>query len=241
MSANLRSRLVKLEGHAAALLDVFINLKERYAMLDPMLFRADVAERFGKGRRKHGYLILRHSLFLSCCQDIAKVVMDDYDRTPSFKRLMVPLKEPYIAAELRHRYAAVQPAVIYPTPGQGLLDMMRLRDEQESHELGHQFDRHYADLCNTWDALASSSVIEGFVAIRNKASAHADLAFHDGAYSFFDISTAGITWADLRETIVVLQHGVELIGAVIRGAGFTWDRLDTQLDNAAREFWSLEA
>lgn len=237
---QLKDRLVKLEAHASHLLDAFIHLRERYAMLDPMLFRASVPERFGKGRRARGYMILRHSLFLSCCQDIAKVVMDNHDQTPSVRRLVDALGNPLVRSELRKRYSVVQPAITDGEPDEGLLELLRRMDEREAKQLGEEFDRHYANLLHVWSTLASSEVIAGFVKIRDKASAHTELTIQDGAYSFFDISTAGVTWGDLRTTIASVQHAVELLGAVIRGAGFAWGMLDEQLARAAGDFWSSD-
>lgn len=236
-ASQVKERMVKLEKHAAGLLDIFIHLKERYAMLEPMLFQADVVNRLGTGTRTRGYLILRHSLFLSCCQDIAKIVMDDYDKTPSIKRLMAALEHPAVVAELRRRYAVVHPAIVYPEPGPGLFEIMRRRDEEEARMLAGEFDRRHSDLIQAWRTLACSSVIKGFIEIRNKASAHAELVYRDGAYSFFDVSMAGITWGDLRCTLASIQHTIGLLGAVFRGAGFAWERLDEQLASAASEFW----
>lgn len=207
-------------------------------MLDPMLFRADVPEQFGKGRRARGYMILRHSLFLSCCQDIAKVVMDDHDQTPSVKRLVLAVGHPLVRSELRKRYAVERPVIIDGELDDTMIELLRQMREREAKERGEEFDRHYANLMQAWSELASSEVIGGFVKIRDKASAHTELTMREGVYSFFDISTAGVTWGDLRSTIASVQHAVELLGAVIRGASFAWAMLDEQLARAANGFWS---
>jgi len=235
--SQVGERLAKLDAHASHLLDAFLVLRERYAMLHPMLFKEGVPERWGSGRRTRGYLTLRHTLFLACCQDIAKIVMDDYDRTPSVKKLVLALENPLVRSELRTRYAVVQPTIVEGQPDQDLIDILRRMDAQEAMQRGEEFDRHYAELMQAWGRLVSSQAIGGFVTIRDKASAHAELAMLDGVYSFFDVSTAGVTWGDLRKTIALVQHAVELLGTVIRGAGFAWEMLDDQLARAADGFW----
>lgn len=238
--SQVAARLVKLDAHASHLLDAFLVLRERYAMLHPMLFKEGVPERWGSGKRARGYFTLRHTLFLACCQDIAKIVMDDHDQTPSVKKLVVALENPLVRSELRKRYTVVQATIVDGEPDQGLIEVLRRMDEQEALQLGREFDRHYTDLVRAWDDLASSQAISGFVTIRDKASAHAELTMRDGVYSFFDVSTAGVTWGDLRTAIALVQHAVELLGAVIRGAGFAWEMLGKQLEKAANDFWIVD-
>ena len=77
------SQVEKLRAHASHLLDAFPHLRERYAMLDPMLFVEDVPKTRGSGKQRRGFMILRHSLFLSCAQDIAKLALEHAFREAS--------------------------------------------------------------------------------------------------------------------------------------------------------------
>lgn len=240
-SSQVKAKLFKLEAHASHLLDAFLVLRERYAMLHPMLFGVGVPERWGSGKRARGYLILRHTLFLACCQDIAKVVMDDDKRTPSIKGLIGELDCHLVRAALRKRYAEVSPTLMDGEPDQELAGLLRAMDEREALERGVMFDRLYSDLVAAWADLSTSEAVKGYVTIRDKASAHAEVVMHDGVYSFFDVSTAGITWGDLRRTIASVQGVVELLGRVIRDAGFAWDMLDDQLARAADGFWDVRS
>src|SRR3990167_5880557 len=79
------SQIEKLEAHASHFLDAFIRLTERYSLLDPMLFDSEVPKSRGSGAQARGFLTLRHSPFLSCAQDIAKLTLDSDKRTPSIK------------------------------------------------------------------------------------------------------------------------------------------------------------
>ena len=78
----------KLKAHASHLLDAFIRLRERYSLLDPMLCDPDVPKLRGSSASARGFLTLRHSLFLTCAQDIAKLTLDSDKRTPCIKGLM---------------------------------------------------------------------------------------------------------------------------------------------------------
>ncbi len=89
----LPTRLKKLQAHAEHLLDVFIALREKYALLDPMLFERNTIGLWSTGARGRGFLILKNSLFMSCIMDVSKIALDKDDRTPSVMRLVGALAE----------------------------------------------------------------------------------------------------------------------------------------------------
>ena len=99
------TQIEKLEAYASHLLDAFILLRERYAILDPMLFDKDVIARHGAKDRARGFNILLNFLFLSCAQDIAKLSMDDDERTPSIRNLVRAVVDVKLRGEFRVRYA----------------------------------------------------------------------------------------------------------------------------------------
>lgn len=99
------SQIEKLEAHASHLLDAFIRLRERYAILEPMLFDQEVVKVHGSGKQAHGFNILRHSLFLSCSQDIAKLSLDSDERTPSVRNIVAKLQDSELCKVLEDRYA----------------------------------------------------------------------------------------------------------------------------------------
>ena len=77
------TQIERLEGLASHLLDGFLALRERYALLEPMLFDSNVTANRGSGKQARGFSTLRHSLFLACVQDIAKLTTDADPKTPS--------------------------------------------------------------------------------------------------------------------------------------------------------------
>jgi len=227
----------KLEAHASHLLDAFIRLRERYAMLEPMLFDPDVPKQRGSGEQARGFLTLRHSLFLSCAQDIAKLALDSDKRTPSIKNLMTSLEDSHLCDVLRDKYAIWKiPSVETETDPEiiAALKRMELREQAERRT---QFDEIVAKAKRNWTSLEVEPYLTGFLAIRDKVSAHTEVHLVADKYQFVDISTLGIKWSDMRLAIEMMQSLVEDLGLVIRNAGFAWDMLDEQLVKASKAFW----
>jgi hypothetical protein len=97
------SRTQKYQAHAEHLLDSFIALRQRYAMLEPMLVDRSVAKTRGAGARQPGFKILRLSLFLTCAQDIAKLSLDADARTPSIRNIAAALDDLSLLRDLEDR------------------------------------------------------------------------------------------------------------------------------------------
>jgi hypothetical protein len=231
------SQSEKLEAHANHLLDAFILLRERYAMLEPMLFDPDVPKQWGSGARARGFLTLRHSLVLSCAQDIAKLALDSDKRTPSIKNLITSLEDRHLCKELREKYAIwVIPSAETERDPEiiAALKRMELREQVERRT---QFDEILAKARRKWETLQVEPYLTGFLTIRDKVSAHTEVHLVADKYQFVDIGSLGIKWSDMRRAIETLQSLVEDLGIVIRNAGFAWDMLDEQLVKASKAFW----
>jgi len=231
------SQLEKLEAHTSHLLDAFIRLRERYAMLEPMLFDPDVPKQWGSGARARGFLTLRHSLFLSCAQDIAKLSLDSDKRTPSIKNLMASLDDSILCQELREKYAIwVIPSVETETDPEiiAAIERMELREKVERRA---EFDQILSKAQRDWAALEVEPYLTGFLTIRDKVSAHTEVHLVADKYQFVDVGTLGLKWSDMKQAIETMQSIVEDLGLVIRNAGFAWDMLDAQLVEASKDFW----
>lgn len=229
------TQIQKLEAHAAHLLDAFIQLRERYAMLEPMLFSEVVTGARGSGRQARGFHILMHSLFLSCAQDIAKLTLDDDDRTPSLSNLIAVLTDAKIRGDLQERFVVwnIPPNETDPEVIQALR-RMELREETKRR---NQFDELYCEATEAWSRLSTDNTVKAFRTIRDKVSAHTEVKFVADKYQFIDIAALGIKWCDLRITINHMQRLVELVGILIRNVGFAWELLNEQLSRASHDFW----
>lgn len=233
------SQIEKLEGFAGHLLDAFIGLREKYAMLDPMLFDPDTNMNRGSREQARGFQILRTSLFLSCAQDIAKLTLDADKRTPSIRNLVDALDQVELIAELEDRYAIwVVPSVESETDPEIAAALKRM-EERERLERREQFRDHLVELRDLWVKLSTSHAMAGFLTVRDKVSAHTEVRFVADKYQLVDIGALGIKWRDLRASIESMQRLVELIGLIVRNAGFAWDSLDHQLSKASKSFWGV--
>lgn len=231
------TQIEKLEAHAGHLLDAFIGLREKFAILEPMLFDQDVNGRRGSGLQARGFQILRNALFLSCAQDIAKLALDKDEKTPSIRNLATALNEPSLLAELEQRYSVwVVPAVERETDPE-IVAVLRRMEDRERLERRHEFRAYLQEIQQRWDALAASPAMNGFLTVRNRVSAHTEVRFVADKYCLVDIGTLGIKWGDLRLSIEAMQRLVELLGFVIRNAGFAWDSLDERLTSDVQGFW----
>ncbi|MGM9481963.1 hypothetical protein ACS5PN_12325 [Roseateles sp. NT4] len=231
------TQIEKLEAHTSHLLDAFLGLKERYALLHPMLFDADVVKHHGSEKRARGFKTLRHSLFLSCAQDIAKLSLDKDDRTPSIRRLVGALQDEHLQAELRERFAIWVVPSVEEEADPEIREALRRMELREQAERRAQFDEILASANAKFLALESDAALLGFLTIRDRVSAHTEVHLVADKYQFVDIGQLGIKWADLKRIVDLMQSLVEELGMLIRNAGFAWESLESQLARASAGFW----
>lgn len=229
----------KLEAHASHLLDAFLQLRQTYAILDPMLFDKTVVSIHGSGKRTRGFNVLRHSLFLSCAQDITKLTLDDDPRTPSLSNNIRALTDDVLRNSLREQFAVWTISLAEEETDPEILEALRRMELREETQRRAQFDELYCEATALWAALSTSPTIKSFKTIRDKVSAHTEVRLVADKYQFVDIGTLGIKWGDIRATLEQMQRLVEIIGLLIRNAGFAWDSLDNQLKHASEGFWDV--
>lgn len=233
------SRVVKFKAYAEHLLDAFIELRQRYALLAPMLFNEAVAVGRGSGKQARGFQVLRHSLVLSCAQDIAKLTVDNDKRAASLARLVQALAEDELRRELQDQYAEHVVPSIEEESDPEIVEALRRMELAEAVERRAQFDTLYCEAMSLWAKLSTSETLAAFRTIRDKVTAHNEVRHSADKYHFVDIGSLGLTWKDFRETILEMQRLVELMGLLFRNTGFAWDYLDKLLDEAATAFWEV--
>ena len=99
------TRREKLTAHAELLLDAYLGLRGKYAMLEPMLFDQDTIDQWGTAPRACGFQILTNTLLMSCVLDISKIALDSDDRSPSLLHLVDALDDKQVLSELSEAYA----------------------------------------------------------------------------------------------------------------------------------------
>lgn len=230
-------KLQALAGHS---LDGMIYLRERYAILEPMLADKSVRQNFGSGKKNRGFEVLRYSLLLACIQDIVKITVDTDPRAPSVHNILKAISDKRVASKLRVDFAEWN----FPIPAEyaddrEILSALKRMDEREESERRQQFDVLYADLLSKWANFQASPALQSFRTVRDKVSAHTEIRYVADKYQPVQIGELGITLTDLRTAVDDLQEIVELIGMVVRNAAFAWDMLSEQLSQASRDLWTV--
>ena len=233
----MKAQRAKLEAHASHLLTAFIQLRERYSLLHPMLFTPHVPVQYGSYRQARGFAILKNSLFLSCCQDIAKLSTDKFEHTPSIKKLMAALQDDSLREQWRAEYCVDRIPCANPDHEPEVVEALRSMAVEEVKRRRDEFDKKYIDALALWQTLSTSPALQGFRTIRDKVSAHTEVRFVDEEYQLVDISVLGVKWGDLKSTIAQMQELVELIGLLVRCSSFAWESLDQMLTKAGEDFW----
>lgn len=235
----MSAQVLKTQAHAEHLLDGFLGLRERYAMLAPMLYNQEVIDSHGKGSKARGFSIIKNNLFLFCCQDIAKHCLDAYDKSPSIKTIVERLADqPDLVKRLEDQYSIWFSKPPRNEKDPSVLAAIAKSEKLEERERRAKFQELLRELNDRWLELSGSAALNAFKTIRDKAAAHIDVHLIDGKYQLIDIGTLGIKWKDLGETIKLIQRVVELIGLIVRSASFAWDSLDHQLEKASNGYWS---
>lgn len=181
---------------------------------------------------------MKNSLFLSCAQDIAKLLTDRYETTPSIWNLVQALADDALRAELKDQFAQRRNAYAEKENDREILEALRQWELLEEVERREQFDALYCEAAHLWVRLSTNPLVDGFRTIRDKVTAHTEVRFVVDKYQFVDVGTLGIKWSDLRKVIEEMQRLVELLGQLIRSAGFAWEALESQLAKTAQEFWA---
>lgn len=204
-----------------------------------MLFDSSVIFANGSGNRARGFSVLKHSLFLSCAQDIAKLTFDDDPRTPSLSNHIKAFSDEALRNKLRERFADWKVPLAEEETDPEIIEALRRMDLREEAQRRAQFDELYCEATSIWSYLSTSTTVKSFKTIRDKVSAHTEVRLVADKYQFVDLGSLGIKWDDIKSTICRMQRLVEIIGQLVRNVGFAWDLLDEQLTQASQGFWEV--
>lgn len=231
------TQVEKIRAHAGHLLDAFLQLRQRYALLHPMLFLEDVPKTRGSGKQQRGFIALRFSLFLSCTQDIANLSFDEDHRTPSIKNLLSKLDDQLLCLELRENYSQRHNLSVESETDPLVVGALNEINKREEIERLVQFDQTLIETRSLWHEFKGSPYLKAIQTIRDKVAAHTEIQFVSGNYQLVDISSLGLKWSEIQTVINKMQHLVENLGLLIRGASFAWKHFDKQIAQASIDFW----
>lgn len=234
------SQSEKWAARASHVLDAFVGLKARYAILDPLLFDKDVVQRWGRGHRAEGFHYLANALLHSCILDVSNIALDGDRRTPSIRNLVGALEDQTLVATLRQEYA-VWNLVASSDAELDVLPLLQAAERREESERRKQFDQLLDQLRSRWADFTRSPRLTAFLTMRDKLIAHRELAFVDGKYKALDASAMGLKFGDLKSVIGELQAFVDLVTLLFRNASFDFEMLETQVRRYGEHFWAPSA
>jgi hypothetical protein len=211
--------LAKIRGHSEHLLDLHVGLRNKHALLSPLLPGGSVSKEIRTGPAALGLRVLRVSLFLSCVQDLIKATVDKDKRAPSLVNIMSMLSNPSILEALRTAYVANE-----TTFAEG--------------DASLEFDSTVAQLNEDWQHLEATPQLTSCQLIRDKLIAHTEVRFADPSYSLLDVSSLGLKWTDVGALMLQLEDLVIAVNRIVRCSSFDFDDLDSKLTRAREEFWS---
>jgi len=231
MNSALLDELARLRAFSSHLLGGFLRLRERYAMLHPMLFSASVIEGHGAGERASGFAILKDTLFMTCCQDIANLVADEHKTSVSIANVVKKLRLERVAVALEDAAVAAVLSTDHDPDIQAFWSA-----KQQDRRLAFRAD--LAKLLELADILTGSSSLGALKTIRKKAASHLDLSLRNGEYAPLNFESLGMKWKDLEAVIDTTQEVVVLIGNVVRDASFAWESFEKRMSRTTMGFWS---
>ena len=227
-------QLAKLRARAEHFLDLFLALREKYALLRPLAFDPALADRVGRGPQARGHTLLKNVLLESCVQDLVKLTVDAAPRAPNAANIMATLEQEGVRPTLLEEYTVVPPPNL--DADAEILAHIVAGDKKR---LSDQFDREWSLLNDRWPKLRDREALASFKTWRDTRIAHSDLRHDDGTYRLVDLTAEGLQWSDLGDLISELQAVVDGITILTRSAGFAWGLLDEQVEEASAAFWQL--
>ena len=225
-----------MQGYAEQLLDSCIGLKEKYAMLNPVVRNESLRNKFS-GKRQRGLTIIRNILFLSCAIDIANICLESGQHAASINQFILFLADKKIINQLRETFADREIQQVSSNEIDIPTEILKAHHDKRKKMYLSTFDNNLSELNSLWSSFSQSGIPDSFKTIRDKIAAHVELRFDDGKYKQFDANKLDISWDNLDTAINTIQQLVELINNIVRRAGFAWDDLDEQLEKASLGFW----
>lgn len=232
------TEIEEIQGHTSHLLDGFINLRNKYAMLKPMLHNKSVVETKGSKQFYTGFIIIKNTLFLSCAQDIANICSDKYRTSLSIKNIISKLGNDELRNELKELNCIPNRPINDDNDPQ-VIEIIEKMVANEQIELQDKFEKNYLELHTLWTGLSTSPALEAFIKIRKKIAAHTDVTYINNEYRLLDIESLNLKWEDIPTTINAMQEIINLLNMTIRNSGYAWEYLDELLDKKVNDYWEI--
>ena len=231
------TRQEKCVAHSWYLLGDYVELRSKYAMLEPILFDRECVQRWGSGSAGWGLQVLRNTLLMSCVLDVYKLTLETDRRAASLLTLVEALEDKSLVADLREAASAIGP--IAPVEGDPeSTQLIEAHEREVEEQRGKEFDAHVADVRARWKRLRDSKALAGCEEIRHKLIAHTELRPDGDTYRALKVEELGLKYGDLIDVMDQLRLLMELTSHVFRAASFELDEWERQLIDSRDVFWS---
>ena len=224
----------KLASFSEHLLDGYLGLRERWELLIPVLPGTVV------GLPQYmapGFRVLQRTLLFATVLDIANLLADGHDTTPSLLNLAKVLADENFRRHARNRYA--EHARLPPPQGiadHKLRSALNRASRDRVSERAAEFDAKYVEFTESWEELQTTEAFARVSAARDRVVAHNEIHLVNGRYAPVDLAALGVTSEDLGVLVHRLQRLVDLSQQLLRSAGFDWSSAQPHYE-AARRFW----
>jgi len=205
----MNERIEKLKGHAEILLNAYLGLREKLEVLKPIIFNEPTARKNSAKRRARGFLVIRQSLFESCVLDVHALAFDNDPRTPSVTGFVKALQEDPVRALLRN-----------------------------TQKRAAVFDKKYERIIEEWKSFKARSWAQAFRDLRDQRISHLELKKSGNQYKRLDVSSLGLKWNDIEESVDLLERLVLDLMGIVRDEGYNLDNIKQALENDGKAFWA---
>jgi len=218
------------------MLTEFLQLKERYALLHPMLFDSRIEFQHQALMKRRGFDTLQRSLFLSCCLDIYKLTLDQSSQA-SMTRCIHDLKNPKLIPLIRAQYIKDELKTCTGSDDPIVAPIEQALVPERTIKFGKDFDKRRVEVIAAWKQILHGGTFALCKTVRHDLVAHTHLG--RAAFEPIDIQKLGIDFSELKPAIDLMQGLIEQLGGLIHGTGFAWDQLERTVTGAADDFWGV--
>lgn len=226
---NPKQAIKKLKGHNEHLLTYFLSISRKHELIRPMLSSNKLLNKYGKGVAGQGFQILRLNMFLGVIQDIAKIIFDDSEKTPSIKKIIETIEVESVENQLKKNYVSVY-------KGEDLPQEVK---DQFSDDRAVEFSEHIKRIRELYKDIKYSGEAELCKITRDKYTAHLELKCVNGEYHYPKISDFDLSWDMVDQLLFDIKEMVLLLTMIIRDADFAWDSFEYHSKNIADKFWGI--
>jgi hypothetical protein len=227
----------KIQAHASALLDLHLRLAEKNALLQKLVFDQELSKHLSGKRSQHGLATLQHTLYLSCAQDIAKIVFDRAHRTPSLSNILHTLKDEQIRKQLETNFSVWSEPDYRCYKDPAIVEALKRIVLREAEERLGQFSQLLGELEASGAGIFSSPTFSAFKTVRDKITAHTEIKLVADKYIPIALEPLSLKWGDINICVDQLERPIELVGLVVRNTSFAWDGFHSQLENNVASVW----